>query len=193
MKRVTLALGLLSLIVLGFALTTLITRQAEDRDQGVSVGGPFTLVDDDGKTVSDRDFSNKWLLVYFGYTHCPDACPTALTHIANAMDLLGPKAASIVPLFITVDPARDTPPVMRDYISAFDTHIHGLSGSADAINAVEAEYRVYAAKHPDPDGGYSMDHSSIIYLMDPKGALAATFTHETTVDAMVSKLRALGA
>jgi len=187
-------LALLALAGVGFGLTILLTSLWSSPDQTVSVGGPFTLVDDSGKTVSDRDFRGKWMLVYFGYTHCPDACPTALSHIDNALDDLGPKgAASVVPLFVTVDPERDTPAVLHDYLSAFDVHIHGLSGSDDQIAAAETEYRVYAAKHPDPAGGYSMDHSSIIYVMNPQGQFVANFTHETTVDAMVAKLRALGA
>jgi len=195
-KRLRLAiwvLALLALVGVGFGLTTLLTSLWTSPDQAVSVGGPFTLVDDSGKTVSDRDFRGKWMLVYFGYTHCPDVCPTVLTHMANALDELGPKtAADVAPLFITVDPDRDTPAVMHNYLSAFDVHIHGLSGSDDQVTAAEAEYRVYAAKHPEPDGSYSMDHSSIIYVMNPAGEFVANFTVETTVDAMAAKLRQLG-
>ena len=186
--------ALLALVGVGFGFTTLLTRLWSSSDQSAAIGGPFTLVDDNGKTVSDSDFRGKWMLVYFGYTHCPDACPTSLSHIANALDELGPKLASnVTPLFITVDPERDTPAVMHDYLSAFDVHIHGLSGSAGQLAAAEHAYRVYAAKQPEAGGGYSMDHSSIIYLMNPAGDYVSLFSDETPVDAMVAKLRQLGA
>jgi len=192
--RAGIAVGILLLVALGFAITTLLGKLWTTPDETVQIGGPFTLVEGGGKLVSDTDFRGKWMLVYFGYTHCPDACPTALSHIANALDELGTStAAGIVPVFITVDPARDTPAVMHDYVSAFDSHIYGLSGSADQIANAEGEYRVYAAKHPEPDGDYSMDHSSIIYVMNPKGQFVTSFTQETTVDAMAAKLRQLGA
>jgi len=189
-----LVLGLLALVGVGLGLTTLLTRLWTSPAQTEAVGGPFTLVDDTGKTVTDRDYRGQWLLVYFGYTRCPDACPTALAHIANALAELGPKRAGLItPLFITVDPARDTPAVMRDYIAAFDIRIQGLTGSQAQVNVAEQAYRIYAAKHPDASGDYSMDHSSIIYVMSPDGGFAANFTDTTTVDAMVAKLRQLGA
>ena len=129
--------------------------------------------------MTDATFLGKWTLVYFGYTHCPDACPTALQDMANALDLLDPaqrKAIAIV--FITVDPERDTPAVMQDYVSNFNAPITALSGSAEQIAAVAKAYRVYYAKHPTTDG-YEMDHSSVIYVMNPDGDFVTNFTHET--------------
>jgi protein SCO1 len=150
---------------------------------GAAVGGPFTLVNGQGQTVTDRSFRGKYMLVYFGYTHCPDVCPTTLSDIAAALKQLGPKAQRIVPIFITVDPARDTPAVMERYASLFSPRIVGLSGSPAQIAAVAGEYHVYSAKHvtgPGPDD-YSMDHSSVIYLMGPKGHFVAPIAAEGSV------------
>ena len=157
----------------------------------VPIGGPFELVDGDGRTVADRQVRGRWMLVYFGYTHCPDACPTALQDMANAVDLLGDQKREVALLFITVDPERDTPAVMKDYVSPFETPITALSGSADAVARAARAYRVYYAKHPTRDGGYDMDHSSIIYLMDKQGRFAANFTHETPPERIAAKLKGL--
>jgi protein SCO1 len=160
----------------------------------VSIGGPFSLQDGDGHTVTDQNFRGRWMLVYFGYTHCPDACPTALNDMANALDLLNPaQRAKVAAVFITVDPDRDTPAVMKEYVSAFDAPITALSGSADAIAQAEREYRVYAAKHPTDGNDYEMDHSSIIYVMDPQGRFVANFSHENNPQEIAAKLQQLGA
>jgi protein SCO1/2 len=161
------------------------------QDRVIPIGGPFKLVDGDGKTVTDADFRGKWMMVYFGYTHCPDACPTALQDMANALDDLGPQKKDVAALFITIDPERDTPAVMKDYVAAFDAGIVPLSGSVEAVGAAARAYRVYYAKHPTKDGGYDMDHSSIIYLMDPQGRFVANFTHETPPDQIAAKLKTL--
>jgi protein SCO1/2 len=154
-----------------------------------SVGGAFELEDGSGKTVSDQSFRGRWMLVYFGYTHCPDACPTALNDEAVALSRLGPLKAKLVPIFITVDPERDTADVMKDYVAAFGPEFVGLTGSGAAIQAVEHEYKVYAAKHPLEGGDYAMDHSSYIYVMDPEGRFVTTFTHETSPDDMAKDLK----
>ena len=161
-------------------------------DRPVPIGGPFRLRTADGREVTDADFRGRWMLVYFGYTHCPDACPTALQDMANALDALGADAkAKVAVLFITVDPERDTPAVMQDYVSAFNAPITGLSGTPEQIAAVAREYRVYYAKHPKAGGEYDMDHSSIIYVMDPRGRFVANFTHESAPDDIAAKLRSL--
>ena len=156
----------------------------------VPIGGPFQLVDGNGRVVTDRDFRGKWMLVYFGYTHCPDACPTALQDMANALDLLGAKKEQIAVLFITVDPERDTPAVMKDYVSGFEAPIVALSGTPEQVAKAAQEYRVYYAKHPTKDG-YDMDHTSIIYVMDPRGRFVANFTHENSPQQIAAKLRTL--
>jgi cytochrome oxidase Cu insertion factor (SCO1/SenC/PrrC family) len=139
------------------------------------VGGPFTLQDGDGKLVTDRDFRGKYMLVYFGYTFCPDVCPTTLNEVANALEHLGPKAASLQPVFITVDPKRDTPAVVKQYTAAFIPRLIGLTGTPEQIAQVAQEYRVYYAEHRTGSGpnDYSMDHSSILYLMGPDGKFIA--------------------
>ncbi|MGI4796660.1 MAG: SCO family protein [Janthinobacterium lividum] len=156
------------------------------------IGGPFTLVDGSGKTVTDASFRGKWMLIYFGYTHCPDACPTALQDMANALDMLDPaQRKSIVIVFITVDGDRDTPAVMQEYVSNFAAPIEALSGSAEQIAAAAKAYRVYYGKHPTADGGYEMDHSSVIYVMNPDGDFVANFTHETAPARIAEKMRQL--
>jgi len=161
-------------------------------EAGVPIGGPFRLQAADGREVTDADFRGRWMLVYFGYTHCPDACPTALQDMANALDTLGPEVKKkVAVLFITVDPERDTPAVMRDYVTAFDAPITGLSGTPEETAAVAKAYKVYYAKHPKAGGDYDMDHSSVIYVMDPRGRFVANFTHETAPDAIAAKLRTL--
>ncbi len=133
------------------------------------VGGPFALEDGSGKTFTEQMLRGRPFLVYFGYTHCPDTCPTELARISDALAAMGAKA--VPALFITVDPERDTPKVMQDYASSFGPHVIGLSGAPQAIGAVEKAYRVFARKGKvESDGSYSMDHSSVVYLMDKTGA-----------------------
>ena len=159
--------------------------------EAVAIGGPFRLVDGDGRAVTDAQFRGRWMMVYFGYTHCPDACPTALQDMANALDALGAKKKDVAAVFITIDPERDTPAVMKDYVAAFDSGIVPLTGTPEAVAQAAREYRVYYGKHPTADGGYDMDHSSIIYVMDPRGRFVTNFTHETPPEQMAAKLRTL--
>ena len=142
---------------------------------GLTVGGPFALIDGDGHAVTDQTWRGKYLLVYFGYTFCPDVCPTTMTNLADALGKMGPRADRLQPLFITVDPKRDTPEVVKRYAAAFGPRFIGLTGSAEQIAAAAKEYRVYYAEHrtgPGPDD-YSMDHSSVLYLMGPDGKVVA--------------------
>ncbi|MDR3423857.1 MAG: SCO family protein [Alphaproteobacteria bacterium] len=158
---------------------------ALDRDK---LGGPFTLTNQDGKIVSDRDFAGRYLLIYFGYTFCPDICPTGLQSMSRALDELKGDADKIQPLFITVDPARDTPQRLKDYNSAFNPRIVGLTGSAEQIAAVAKEYQVYYEKG-EGDEDYEVDHSTLIYLMNPAGKLVATFGEETDPQAIVAAFK----
>lgn len=139
------------------------------------IGGPFTLTDMNGKTVHDTDFRGKYLLIYFGYTYCPDMCPTGLQSIAKTMDLLGDKAGKVQPLFITIDPARDTAAKMKDYCASFHPSIVGLTGTAEQTAAIAKEYEVYYARGEQVDeDDYIMDHSSLIYVMDDQGRFITT-------------------
>ncbi len=141
----------------------------------IDVGGPFRLVDQNGKKVSDADFRGRYMLIYFGYSFCPDVCPTTLSVMADALGKMGADAAKVVPVFITVDPDRDTSKVLKQYMAAFGPRFVGLTGDHAAIGEVEKEYRVYSRKRPldpkNPDGNYAMDHSSVIYLVGPDGKL----------------------
>jgi protein SCO1 len=158
-----------------------------------SIGGHFALESGAGKIVTARDFRGKYMLVYFGYTYCPDICPTALNAMTVALQKLGPKAKDLAPIFITVDPKRDTPQVMRRYTAAFGANLIGLTGTPGEIEKVAMEYRVYYAKHvtgPGPDD-YSMDHSSIIYLMGPDGKFIAPIPAEQSPAKMAADIRRL--
>lgn len=157
---------------------------------GVQIGGPFHLVDQTGAPVTDATYRGRWLLVYFGYTFCPDVCPTELQTIAAALNKLGPDAAKVAPLFITVDPGRDTPEVMAKYVKLFDDRIIGLTGTPAQIAEVAHAFRVYYAKVPAKDGEpYVMDHSSFVYLMNPKGRLAALFNQDTSANDLAAGIQ----
>jgi cytochrome oxidase Cu insertion factor (SCO1/SenC/PrrC family) len=157
------------------------------------VGGPFTLTDHTGKHVSDTDFRGRNMLLFFGFTYCPDICPTALQVMAATMDKLGPKADRVVPLFITVDPDRDTPEQLAQYVATFHPKLLGLTGTREEIDTVLKAYRVYAQKVEDPKStaGYTMNHSTIVYLMGPDGQYRTHFTHATSVEAMYERLSKL--
>ena len=157
------------------------------------IGGPFTLEDGNGKTVTDRDFRGKYMLVYFGYTFCPDVCPTTLNAVAEAMDKLGPAASRVRPVFITVDPKRDTAAVVKQYAAAFGPSITGLTGTPAEIAQVAKAYRVYYAEHRTGTGpnDYSMDHSSILYLIGPDGAFIAPVRADQSGDEIAVNLKKL--
>ena len=166
---------LVAVALAGFA--AFILTNPSERPRAALIGGSFALQDGAGKTVSDQTLRGRPFLVYFGYTHCPDVCPTELARISDILGKMGDKP--IPALFITVDPQRDTPKVMQDYISSFNPAMVGLSGSPQAVEATEKTFRVYAHKgQPQPDGDYSMDHSSIVYLMDKNGAFVEAFNVE---------------
>jgi protein SCO1/2 len=154
-----------------------------------AIGGPFTLVDQDGRTRTDKDFRGQYLLIYFGYTYCPDVCPTTLAVMGEAVRKLGPLAGRVRPVFITVDPGRDTPSVLKSYLHSFGPRFVGLTGSADAIVKVSREYSVYAARQPLQGGGYAMNHSNTIYLMGPNGKFVSYYDESIGPDALAAELR----
>jgi protein SCO1/2 len=158
---------------------------------GVAIGGPFTLVDQDGRTVTQDDLRGKLALVFFGFTFCPDVCPTELQAIGQTMDLLGPQAAQVRPVFITVDPARDTPAKMKEYVGLFHPSITGLTGTPEQVSAAARAWRVYYNKVTPPGSSdYLMDHSSYTYLMGRDGSLRALFRPGITPEEMVTAIRA---
>ena len=156
-----------------------------------AIGGPFQLIDQNGKPFSDADLKGKWHLIFFGYTHCPDACPTALNEMSLALDRLGMKRDEVGVVFITVDPERDTPDALKSYVQSFDAPIMALTGSPEAVAQAAKAYRVFYAKHPRADGDYDMDHSAVIYVMNPEGRFTATFTPDSSADAIVQRLQKL--
>ncbi|MFT4077892.1 SCO family protein [Rhodomicrobium sp.] len=152
------------------------------------IGGAFSLVDTNGKRVTDADFRGKLMLVFFGYTHCPDVCPTGLQQAADVLAKLGPDAGEVVPVFISVDPARDTPSVMKSYVEQFDPRIAGLTGDAAEVATAAKAYRVYYRKAGSGDD-YSVDHSAYVYLMDRNGKFITNFMFNAPVDVMVDGLK----
>ncbi|MBL8905692.1 MAG: SCO family protein [Rhizobiales bacterium] len=155
------------------------------------VGGPFELTNQDGKRVRSSDFAGKYLLVVFGYTYCPDICPGELQVVSAALDELGRAAERIQPIFVTVDPARDTPEVLKDYVGNFHPDFVGLTGSEEDIAAIARAYKVYYRKveQTDPSIPYLMDHTTLIYLMGPDGSYVTHFAYGTNVAGLAEGLR----
>ncbi len=157
--------------------------------QPSSVGGAFQLVDHNGKTVTEADFKGKPQLVFFGFTHCPDICPTALFEISEVLRRMGPDAEKAGAIFVSVDPERDTPEKLKLYLSSFHPRISALTGTPEQVEAMTRAYRVYAKKVPLDGGGYTMDHSAIVYLMDKNGQFVAPFNLKRTTDAAAADLK----
>lgn len=202
-KTIFIALaGALAVAVTATALMLGLDRpfQPAERAQGAAlVGGPFTLVDQNGKRRGDAEFRGKLMLVMFGYSNCPDVCPISLQIISQALDMLGAEAAKVQPIMITIDPERDTQERLKEYAANFHPSLVALTGTKEALTEAIKGYRVYAAKakaEPAHDHGdaqasnYLMDHSSVIYLMGRDGQYLAHFTHTTNAEALAAALRA---
>jgi protein SCO1/2 len=164
-------------LVLCFAIILLFTGRGAGpiAPMSAAIGGPFQLVDQDGRTVSDRDLKGRPFLVFFGFINCPDVCPTTLFEMSEVLRALGPDADKVNALFVTVDPERDTPGLIKDYLSSFDPHLRGLTGDPAAVVAMAKAYRVYVKKVPQ-ENGYTVDHTAIVYLMDKDGRFVAPFS-----------------
>lgn len=174
-------------LIVSFALVSWWTGSG--RVTQAVIGGPFTLVNQEGKSVTQDILRGKVTLMFFGFTHCPDICPTALFEISEIMRALGKDADKTAALFVTVDPERDTPAVMKNYISSFDPHIGALSGDAEAIARMLKAYRVYAKKVPLKSDDYTMDHSAAVYLMDRNGTFVSTFNIKRSAADAAADLR----
>ncbi|MBR0812571.1 SCO family protein [Bradyrhizobium diazoefficiens] len=157
--------------------------------QPAAIGGPFQLIDQNGKAVTDKNLKGKPTLIFFGYTHCPDVCPTSLFEISEVLRALGKDADKINAVFISVDPERDTPATMKEYLSSFDPHLEGLSGDPAETAKVITSYRVYAKKVPTKDGDYTMDHTALIYLMDRDGRFVSPFNLKRTPEEAAADLK----
>src|SRR5579862_9926573 len=156
-----------------------------------AIGGPFELVDDNDKPVSDKQFAGKPFAMYFGYTFCPEVCPTTLLDLSRWISKLGPDADKLNYVFVSIDPERDTPQLMHTYLSSFDKHIRGFTGTPDQVAEIAKEYRVYYKKIPTDDGGYVMDHSAIIYLMGPDDKFVTVIPYQEDDASAVAKLKNL--
>ena len=177
-------------LVLCLALVFIVTgRSPSPLAMSSTVGGPFRLVDQNAQPVSDQDLKGRPFLVFFGFTHCPDVCPTTLFDVSEVLRSLGPDADRAGALFITVDPQRDTTAAMKDYLASFDPHLRGLTGDAEALAAVAKEYRVYYKKVPLDGGEYTMDHTAIVYLMDKDGRFVSPFNLKRKPDVAAAELR----
>jgi len=178
---ISLAIGLLGVMFLvgGYRTNTPVS----------SIGGPFQLTDQTGATVTDKSLQGKPTLMFFGFTHCPDICPTSLFEMSEVLRAMGPDAGRINAYFVSVDPERDTQPVMKDYLQSFDPHLKGLTGSPEAVAKVVKEYRVYAKKIPLKDGDYTMDHTAAVYLLDREGRFVAPFNLKQTPQQAAADLK----
>jgi protein SCO1/2 len=171
------------------AVAIVVWPRGETVTRPSAVGGPFHLIDQNGRTVTDADFKGKPFLVFFGFTHCPDVCPTALFEMSETLRRLGADADKTAALFISVDPERDTPEKLKEYLSNFHPRVVGLTGTLAEIEAVTKAYKAYAKKVTLDGGGYTMDHSAIVYLMDRQGRFVAPFNLKRPADEAAADLR----
>ena len=190
--RVLAITAVLAVIAAGAALWTFFNPPSSQVTSSgtASVGGPFTLVNQQGRTVTDETFRGRWMLVFFGFTHCPDVCPTALNDMSAVLTELGTASDKLQPIFITVDPERDTVGAMSQYVANFDPRIVTLTGTPEQIAQAAKAYRVYYKKVPQSDD-YTMDHTGILYLMDPQGRFMTHFTPNTPPADMAARIRKL--
>ena len=193
-QRTTRLLLVLSAFLAGLVLCFSVVLLVTDRGgapiiAAPAVGGPFKLTDQNGKTITDQDLKGHPSLVFFGFTHCPEICPTALADISQVIDTLGSDGDKVNALFVTVDPERDTPAVLKDYLSSFNPRLIGVGGDADALAAVAKAYRVYYKKVPLKDGDYTMDHTAIVYLMDKNGQFVSPFSLRRRPEDAAAELR----
>ncbi|MBS1002014.1 SCO family protein [Acetobacter persici] len=186
-KTIFFLLGIVLFLFSGAAgLRMFLTSQ-----QHTQIGGPYTLVNGHGQTVSQADFEGHYTLLYFGYTHCVDICPLTLATVSSALDELGKRGESIIPVFISVDPERDTPKVLQDYVERFSPRIVGLTGSETQLQPVMKAFHVAARRHAPNGSGYLVDHSSLLYLMDGHNHLVGMIPVDASAHQIASELRRL--
>jgi protein SCO1/2 len=187
-----LSAGFAVLVLVGFGAFVAFTSDFRAGAGTGAIGGPFALTAGDGTLVTDRSFRGQWMLIYFGYTHCPSICPTTLSSVSDALDKLGPLVAKVQPLFMTLDPERDTPAAVAEFAKAFDPRIVGLSGTPGEIAAVAKEYRAFFKKVPGESADdYWIEHSSYIYVVDPDGRYATLIADSQDSDAIAARVREL--
>lgn len=199
-KRITIAFLILAamVLILFLYLPGMRPEQPSSTSTGtVAIGGPFTLTDVQGRTVTEVDLKGRYSLVFFGFTHCPDICPLALQVVSQALEAAGPAAEKVQPVFITIDPERDTAEALAAYMANFDPRFMALTGTPEQVQVAEKSYRVFAAKVPTKDaegkdtGDYAMNHTGYIYLMDRNGKYLAHFQKDTAPDELAARLKQL--
>jgi protein SCO1/2 len=192
MRRALMIAAALAVVIFAFAVYEMDAHGPQPVAQNnIQMGGAFHLIDQNGRPVSDRDLLGKPTVMFFGFTYCPDVCPTTLADMSAWLKALGPDADRLNVLYITIDPERDTPARLKSYLTAFDPHIRGLSGSPKAIAEAAHDYNVYYQKVPLQGGEYTMDHSTLIYLIDAKGHMAELVQYGSPKDHVVASLKRL--
>jgi protein SCO1 len=176
-------------LVVGLALMLWFAGGVRSVTAPAAIGGPFQLTDQAGRTVTDKNMQGHPSLVFFGYTHCPDVCPTSLFEMSEVLRAMGKDADRVNAYFISVDPERDTTATIKDYLSSFDPHLEGLTGNPEQVAKALSAYRVYAKKVPLKDGDYTMDHTALIYLMDRDGRFVAPFNLKRSPEEAAADLR----
>jgi protein SCO1/2 len=182
------SLFVLGAVVLVYAATRLVPAPGQTQTSA-SVGGPFSLKDQDGTTVTQETLRGQPFIVFFGFTHCPDICPTKLFELSEALNAMGPDAEKVSVLFVSVDPERDTPEVLGRYVSSFNPRIRALTGSKQDIDAMVKAYRGYYRKVPTEGGDYTMDHTAVVYLMDQKGGFVAPLNLDKSAQDVAADVR----
>lgn len=180
------AAGALLLVV---GVTLMVPKAPQTTAGPAAVGGPFALIDQDGKPATEAVLKGKPTLIFFGFTHCPDVCPTALFEMSEIFNALGPDADKAQAIFVSVDPERDTPEVMKSYLGSFAPQLKGLTGTPAAIDVIKKEYRVYSRKVPLTGDDYTMDHTAVVYLMDKSGTFVAPFNSKRPPAEAAAELR----
>ncbi|MGJ4905752.1 SCO family protein [Bradyrhizobium sp. HKCCYLRH2060] len=176
-------------LVIGLSLMFLVMGGGRNIAAPAAIGGPFQLTDQSGAVVTEKSLEGRPTLIFFGFTHCPDVCPTSLFEISEVLRAMGKDADSVNAYFVSVDPERDNPAAMKDYLSSFDPHLKGLTGDPEVLAKVLTEYRVYAKKVPLKDGDYTMDHTALVYLMDRNGRFVAPFNLKRTPEEAAADLK----
>ncbi|WP_315735806.1 MULTISPECIES: SCO family protein [unclassified Bradyrhizobium] len=176
-------------LVVGLSLMFLIMGGGRNIAAPAAIGGPFQLTDQSGAVVTEKSLEGRPTLIFFGFTHCPDVCPTSLFEISEVLRAMGKDADGVNAYFVSVDPERDNPAAMKDYLSSFDPHLKGLTGDPEVLAKVLTEYRVYAKKVPLKDGDYTMDHTALVYLMDRNGRFVAPFNLKRTPEEAAADLK----
>ncbi len=176
-------------LVLGLVLMLWALGGLKSATAPAAIGGPFHLTDQAGQTVTEKSLQGRPTLIFFGFTHCPDVCPTSLFEISEVLKAMGGDADRVNAYFISVDPERDTNAAMKDYLSSFDPHLKGLTGDPEAVAKALSGFRVYARKVPLKDGDYTMDHTALVYLMDRDGHFVSPFNLKRTPEEAAADLK----